>query len=168
VFVTESEEAPAWDANIRSAARLVVVDASGCVLLFRYARRVTGEPFWVTPGGGREGPETFAEAAVREATEELGIPAAEVAPLWCDIVRYPSGRLQHEIHFEVQRADLDFENSLPARNAEGVLETRWWSLDELEKTSTLVFPTDLAGRLRRSSHESGKPHVWRPVRGPRP
>ena len=54
----------------RRAARLLVIDPhSGAVLLCQYEDG--GRSWWATPGGALDGDETFEEAAIREAAEEL-------------------------------------------------------------------------------------------------
>jgi len=71
----------------RRAARLLVIDpASGAVLLFQYDD--DGRRWWVSPGGGLDGDETFEEAAIREAAEELGISARNVLFLWHTTVEF--------------------------------------------------------------------------------
>jgi len=60
----------------RRAARLLVLDGEGRILLFRH-RDPHGRSFWATPGGGLEARETFEAAARRESDEELGaVPAS--------------------------------------------------------------------------------------------
>ena len=64
----------------RRAARLLVIDPiSGAVLLFQYEDG--GRRWWATPGGALDGDETFEEAAIREATEELTVSSRRFLPL---------------------------------------------------------------------------------------
>jgi 8-oxo-dGTP diphosphatase len=65
----------------RRAARIVVLDAQGRVLLFRHAGS-HGRSFWATPGGGLDDGETFEQAACREASEELGVTSMSLRLLW--------------------------------------------------------------------------------------
>jgi 8-oxo-dGTP pyrophosphatase MutT (NUDIX family) len=60
----------------RPSSRLLVLDPTGCLLLFRFVHKhgaLAEDTFWATPGGGLEPDETFAEAAIRELKEETGI-----------------------------------------------------------------------------------------------
>ena len=60
----------------RRAARLLIINNTNDVLLFRFTHRddaLAGRSYWATPGGGLEGHETFEQAAIRELYEETGI-----------------------------------------------------------------------------------------------
>ncbi|MEM8738359.1 MAG: NUDIX domain-containing protein [Planctomycetota bacterium] len=59
--------------ELRHAARVLLLDARGRILLFRFVDPVTAAPFWITPGGGLDPGETHREAAQRELKEETGI-----------------------------------------------------------------------------------------------
>jgi len=53
----------------RNAARLLVLNPSNQVLLFRFQHKgdaLDGRDYWATPGGGLEEGETFEAAAIRE------------------------------------------------------------------------------------------------------
>jgi 8-oxo-dGTP diphosphatase len=65
----------------RRAARIVVLDTQGRLLLFRQAGR-HGRSFWATPGGGLEDGETFEQAACREGSEVLGVTSMSLRLLW--------------------------------------------------------------------------------------
>lgn len=137
---------------VRRAARLLVIDAGGCVLLVQYQDERGA--WWATPGGGLEDGETFEQAAVREAMEELALPVVVAAPLWERTVEFTSmGRSirQTERFFLVRCARDDIalgENVREAHHHEGIAATRWWSPDELGTTSERVFPEDLGDLLR--------------------
>ncbi|WP_425229286.1 NUDIX hydrolase [Sphingomonas sp.] len=56
----------------RPAARILLVDGDGRVLLFRFTPN-DRPPFWCTPGGALDAGESYAAAARRELREEVGI-----------------------------------------------------------------------------------------------
>lgn len=62
----------------RGAAGLLLADA-GSVLLQLRARWAHQGGTWSIPGGAREDGETYAEAALRESHEELGVDASLVS-----------------------------------------------------------------------------------------
>lgn len=142
----------------RRSAKVLVVDEHGCVLLFR-GRDPFGQAsgtWWFPPGGGVEGDETDEEAAIRELREETGLHVADVGP--------PIGTRRatfefgddvldsDEVYFfiHVERFNLD-DSGWTDVEREVVLEHRWWSLADIERTTERVFPeqltTLLSGRI---------------------
>ncbi|MFG2073055.1 ADP-ribose pyrophosphatase YjhB, NUDIX family [Nonomuraea maritima] len=141
----------------RPAARLILADPRGLVLLFRF---IPPEPWprehaWHLPGGGLEPGETPAQAAAREALEETGHvldPAALGEPVAVNEGTWSNqGRHYHtETTFFFARvaaatvaptvagdyADEDWLNG-----------NRWWSAQELADTKELVFPPGLAAMV---------------------
>ena len=137
----------------RRAARLLVIDPhSGTVLLFRYEDG--GRTWWATPGGALDGTETFEEAASREAAEELGVAARSFVPLWHRTVEFSfrGNHVRQEEHYfllRIPRDDVALGKQVQeAHLHEGIVATRWWSVEEMETTSEQVFPEDLPQRLR--------------------
>ena len=137
----------------RQAARLLVIDPeSGAVLLFQYED--SPRRWWATPGGALDGDETFAEAAIREAVEELAISSRSFLPLWHSTTEFSfrGARVRQEEHYFLLRIPLSEvalgEEVREAHRQEGIIATRWWSLEEIETTSEQVFPEDLPQRLR--------------------
>jgi len=58
----------------RPAARIILLDRQGRLLLFRFDPP-NRPPFWCTPGGALDPGESYEEAARRELLEETGIAA---------------------------------------------------------------------------------------------
>jgi ADP-ribose pyrophosphatase YjhB (NUDIX family) len=135
----------------RRAARLIVLDSSSRILLFRYVD-ADGRAYWATPGGGLEDGETPEQAAKREASEELGATVASVHELWTGKAEFRLGQrpvLQTETFFLLDCGPLvpgrDVEQ---AHQAERIKESRWWTLADIERSDELIFPDDFATRLR--------------------
>lgn len=63
----------------RPAVRIACLDCSSRLLLMHWRDPVSAELLWEPPGGGIEPGETPIQAAVREWTEETGIPVEVVA-----------------------------------------------------------------------------------------
>ena len=137
----------------RRAARLLVIDpSSGAVLLFQYED--DGRRWWATPGGALDGDETFEEAAIREAAEELDISSRNFLPLWHRTVEFsfrgtPIRQEEHYFLLRIPRNELALGQEVRAAHSqEGIIATRWWSPEEIEASSEQVFPEDLPQLLR--------------------
>jgi 8-oxo-dGTP pyrophosphatase MutT (NUDIX family) len=145
----------------RKASRLILLDLERRVLLFRH-RRDNGETFWAPPGGGLEGGETFKQAALREASEELGMAGFPVTLLWertTDFVYMDNPVKQHECLFLIQGELPDLSDRVrKVHDQEGILEMRWWTASELESTSELVYPEEIVAALRKISNSPTTGH----------
>ena len=139
----------------RRASRLILLDHQRRVLLLRHAW-INGAAFWAPPGGGLESGETFEQAAVREASEELGLSCSSLKRLWervADFV-YANGPVrQHECFFLIEGELPDISpNRQKFHTQEGILEMRWWTTDEIDATSEPVFPEGLSSELKKISN----------------
>jgi ADP-ribose pyrophosphatase YjhB (NUDIX family) len=139
---------------VRRAARVVLLDPDGRVLLMRYDDRPPNGRHWTTPGGGVEDGEEYRTGAVRELSEETG---------WTDIVVLDeifrrSFEMEYDGHIvnQVERLYLA-RTDQPRRPITGVdamhaadriADWRWWTLDELDETGEQIWPPNLADLIR--------------------
>ncbi|NAZ87491.1 NUDIX domain-containing protein [Kineococcus sp. T90] len=140
----------------RSAARVVVLDGAGRVLLVRGTDPTApGRSWWFTVGGGRAPGEPAREAAARELLEETGLvvaPADLTGPVWVRTADFPylgQPCRQHEeffVHRPHAPAELSRERWTPLELAT-LTDVRWWTPDELAGTAETVYPVQLAALL---------------------
>jgi 8-oxo-dGTP pyrophosphatase MutT (NUDIX family) len=149
------------DATSRRAARVLLVDAAGRVLLFRGFD--PGRPdhrYWFTVGGGLEAGERPAEGAARELFEETGLrvdAAAMGSPVWRDVTEFPfDGRWYcQEQDFYLLRVDsweVDV-TGFDAIERESVDAHCWWSVADLRTTDERYYPAELPDLLARLLRE---------------
>lgn len=140
----------------RPAARVLVVDAAGRVLLLHgFDPACPEDEYWLTPGGGIDQPETPAQAAARELYEETGllVDPRQLGPVvYSELVEFPfdGSRYQAEQNFFLLR--VESWEAIPTHFTEvelrSVLGHRWWSIEELESTEERYYPEDLPMLLR--------------------
>lgn len=130
----------------RLASRVIVVDEQDRVLLLRATEPLTGNIFWVMPGGGLEPGESFEDAASRELHEETGI-AAPIGPcVWFRRHKHKwngHDADQFEKFFVVKtNSNEAIAGSKPDNYTS---DFRWWSINELMESTEDFAP-------RRISH----------------
>ena len=142
----------------RRAARVLLVDAAGRVLLFRGGDPAAPEAgtWWFTPGGGLEAEESWAEGAARELHEETGLrvaPEALGAPVFEERADFSFGGLvidqdQRFFLLRVDSHDVD-TSGFGEIEVASIEEHRWWSLHDLAATGETLYPLDLVDVLTR-------------------
>ena len=141
----------------RRAARVLVVDVAGRVLMLRGADPADPvRPYWFTVGGGLEPGESVAEAAVRELAEETGLrlPVGEVGePVWNDVTEFPfDGQRyrQEQTWFLVRVPSLDVDLSgFDEIERATVSDVAWWTSADFSASVEPFYPPDLPMLLRR-------------------
>ncbi|ETK25057.1 MULTISPECIES: NUDIX hydrolase [Pseudomonas] len=140
----------------RKASRLLVINPSQEVLLFRFVHKdgpLAGQNYWATPGGGVEAGETFEVAAIRELREETGIKVDTVAAPIADRkvpLMLPCGEtvLAIEQYYLVHAPDEDLSKAeWTAHETQVMADHRWWSVNALRSTEETVWPQSLIDML---------------------
>ncbi|MFK0257188.1 NUDIX hydrolase [Streptomyces sp. NPDC090445] len=138
----------------RKVSRVILLDPEDRILLLHGFE--PGDPtvdWWFTPGGGLEGGESRAQAALRELAEETGITEVELGPvLWHRYCSFPfDGRRweQDEWYYLARTAQTRTEpHGLTELEQRSVKGARWWTPEELLAARETVYPTRLAELLR--------------------
>lgn len=140
----------------RPTARVLLLDAEDRILLMK--GRLPSDPggpgVWFTLGGGVEPGEDVYAAAAREIVEETGFADVQLGEIaWRGEVVLRD-RKQRPVLFKDTFILARCGGGEPSRAGwqdlehEFIDDMRWWTLDELERSSEPVWPPDLAGRLR--------------------
>jgi 8-oxo-dGTP pyrophosphatase MutT (NUDIX family) len=140
---------------VRPTSRLLVLDEEDRLLLMMTkAPDTSGSARWITPGGGVDPGEDHPTAAVRELREETGQVVDDVGPVvhvddfevpW-DAADHTHGHAEFFVvrlpHFEV------VDDGWTDDERTDILESRWFTLDELASTGDPVEPEALVELLR--------------------
>ena len=146
------------DLRLREAARAVVLDTDGRILLVRF--EFPERALWACPGGGVEPGESHEEALRRELHEETGLVLDELGPcVWTrtHVIPFLDGRWDGQVErFFLVEVDPFEPVPLLTREqlrAEYVIDIRWWSPDELAASKEFHAPQrlpELVAQLRRA------------------
>ena len=122
------------------------------MLLFRHTKK-DGSTFWAPPGGGVERGETFEQAALREAEEELGLKSCSVRYLWqrtTEFIYVETPVRQRESYFLVQAEVHSLQPETRRTHVrEGITEMRWWTISAIKSASEPVFPQEIASEIKK-------------------
>ena len=135
----------------RPAARILLVDGAGRVLLMRFT---PGDrpPLWCTPGGAVDPGESYAAAARRELWEEVGLDidcGPEVAQRTIDFVTFEGVEVtadERYFRIDVDTCEVKAGN-LTDQEKQLLVGHRWFSRNDIAGFHETLYPADLVELL---------------------
>lgn len=145
-MATESVRLP------RPAARILLVDGRGRVLMLRFTPD-DRPPLWCTPGGAVDPGESYEAAARRELWEEVGLDqdcGPQVARRIVDFLTFEGVEVTaDERYFRVDVEAHEVKaGALTALEQRVLAGWRWFAPEELAMLNEAFFPADLAEMVR--------------------
>lgn len=135
----------------RPAARILLLDQQGRILLFRFTPD-DRPPFWVTPGGAVDPGETYEQAARRELIEETGIdahPGEQVARRTVEFLTLEGVEVtSDERYFLVRISDAAIDTAGHTALEQRVMTSwRWFDRAAIAAHHEAIYPDDLLQML---------------------
>ncbi len=135
----------------RPAARILLTNAHGRVLLFRFTPD-DRPPMWCTPGGAVDPGESYAAAARRELWEETGLDldcGPEVAQRIADFRTFEGVEVTaDERYFRVAIDDHDISSAnLTDQEKQLMAGWHWFDRAEIARHHEPIYPADLIEML---------------------
>jgi 8-oxo-dGTP diphosphatase len=134
--------------RLREAARGVILDPDGRILLVRF--EFPDRSVWACPGGGLEPGESHEAALRRELREEVGLELEELGPcVWTrtHIIPFLDGLWDGQVErfHLVETASFVPSPLLTVEQlrAEFVTDVRWWTPEELDASREIHAPRRL-------------------------
>jgi 8-oxo-dGTP pyrophosphatase MutT (NUDIX family) len=135
---------------VRERAGVLIIRKGRVALIERHWR---GRHYWAIPGGKVKSGETIADAALREAEEELGVPV-DLGALRVRIDhRAENASIQRQWYFEatVQSDDTHVVGPEVDNQQRGTYRAVWVGLDDLDVEAT--YPLAVARLLAQQNGE---------------
>lgn len=114
----------------------IIVEHESRILLVRHVRPGKYD-FWVAPGGGVQGSEELAMAAVREVREESGLEVNAGELLYIEELIEPETR-HCKFWFRGHLVGGELSTAAPEATAEYITEASWFTRDEMQGRT--IFP----------------------------
>lgn len=143
----------------RKTVRILLLDPQNRLLLVRMhdpnvgdaSGEVLAEPYWVTVGGEIDEGENIAEAAKREIAEETGLAVKPGPPVWSTehvLCIDGKNRLMQETFILARTIETALgRDGWTELERQVIHDMKWWSLQELQATREMIFPTSLVQHL---------------------